>query len=501
MLDSEAEIAYNTMSYFGILYMVKKLTIKNKNKSFLAEAILETEINAQLRFPQAIRKHLALMLNNKKVFLGGGALVIATFIANVLNYIFNAYLGRVLTFNDFSLIGLIGGFYSFASIFMGAYSTTVNYRGSFLIGKHGDSAGYTFWQYAMKRVFLPSIILTALWLISIPFLMNFFHTTNIYLFIFFSLILLVGFISNVNQGFLYAKMMFGALAITSLIDPIIRLATAFPLVSNNLRIWTFSAIPLAVFIVFISTWMLIKKTVAKSSIATKVKEINIFPKKFFFISLLSGISSVAYFTFDIFLAKHFLTPTQAGEYALISLVGKMIFFIGNLTSPFIIPIISRQEGANKNSQNTLYLLLGLTALLVFAGFILLGVFAQITVPILYGEKARVIVPYLLFFTFGMACYTLSNVVVNYYLARKNYLFTIASSFLILLQVGLILLFHTNVQAIAIVMSIVLMINLLVIMCLHLGIKYVEKAEKYMTHLFYTYKGRYGYLNYVFGKTK
>src|ERR1700722_14270027 len=241
-------MAYNTMSCFWHNIMAKKSTIKNKDKSFLAEVILETEINAPLRFPQTIRKHLALMLNNKKVFLGGGALVIATFVANVLNYIFNAYLGRVLTFNDFSLIGLIGGFYSFASIFMGAYSTTVNYRGSFLIGKYGDSAGYTFWQHARKKVLLPSLILTAFWLILIPFLMNFFHTTNIYLFLLFSLILLVGFISNVNQGFLYAKMMFGALAIISLIDPLVRLVTAFSLVSSNLESWTFSAIPFAVFI-------------------------------------------------------------------------------------------------------------------------------------------------------------------------------------------------------------------------------------------------------------
>src|ERR1700722_5351427 len=159
-------MAYNTMSCFWHNIMAKKSTIKNKDKSFLAEVILETEINAPLRFPQTIRKHLALMLNNKKVFLGGGALVIATFVANVLNYIFNAYLGRVLTFNDFSLIGLIGGFYSFASIFMGAYSTTVNYRGSYLIGKYGEAAGYQFWNYMKKYAFYASLILTCIWIIA-----------------------------------------------------------------------------------------------------------------------------------------------------------------------------------------------------------------------------------------------------------------------------------------------------------------------------------------------
>jgi len=481
--------------------MAHKSTIKNKEKSLLAEAILETEANVSVSFSKNIREHLVSMLSDRRVFLGGSALVIATFVGNVLNYIFNAYLGRVLTFNDFSLIGLIGGLYSFASIFMGAYSTTVNYRGSFLIGKYGDSAGYTFWQYAKKQVLLPSIILTVLWLISIPLLMNFFHTTNIYLFILFSVILFVGFISNVNQGFLYAKMMFGALAVTSLIDPLVRLTTAFSLVSSNLKLWTFSAVPLAVFVVFIVGWILIIKRISKPKSATQIKEIYAFPKKFFSVSLLSGVSTVAYFTFDIFLAKHFLSPTQAGEYALVSLVGKMIFFLGNITSPFIIPIISRKEGSNKNSLNTLYLLLGATTFLVLVGFVLFGVLAPITVPILYGEKARVIVPYLLFFTFGMACYAVSNVIVNYYLARKNYFFTIVSSLLILLQIALLLLFHNSVQAIASVMSIVLTINLFVIMGLHLGIKHVEKFEKYFTHLYHAHKNKYQHLNYIFDKTK
>ena len=155
----------------------------NKKSKFLAEAIIETEeVTLPNSFSASAKKRLGVILNNKKVFIGGGALVIATFLANILNYIFNAFLGRVLSFNEFALIGLISGLYSFSSIFFGAFSTTVNYRSGFLIGKYGDSAGYNFWKYTRKIAIYPSILFTIIWIIAIPFLSTFFHTDNIYLF-------------------------------------------------------------------------------------------------------------------------------------------------------------------------------------------------------------------------------------------------------------------------------------------------------------------------------
>ncbi|HSX09997.1 MAG TPA: oligosaccharide flippase family protein [Candidatus Saccharimonadales bacterium] len=455
---------------------------RKKNK-MLAEAFIESEeVSMPMSFSSRFKKRLLSISNNKQVFIGGSFLVIATFLANILNYIFNAYLGRVLTFEDFSLIGLIGGLYSFASIFFGAYSTIVNYRSGFLIGKYGDAAGYEFWKYIKKQILYPAIILTILWLIAIPFLMSFFHTNNLLLFVLFSFVLLVGFTSNINQGFLFSRMMFGSLAILSLADPLVKLITTLILVIIGLKIWAFSAIPASVLIVFAVGWFLIAKQVPQQKTTAPLSEVHSYSKKFFFVSLLTSFSTIAYFTFDIFLAKHFLTPDQAGEYALLSLVGKMIFFIGNLTSPFIIPLISRYEGAKKNSLHALYAILGLTAFFVFCGFILVGVFGQFTVPLLYGEKARVIVPYVSYFTFGMACYTISSVLVNYYLVRKIYLFTVVSSLLIILQIVLLALFHTSVQSFAIAMSVALAANLIVTMSLHLGLKKIQTFGKYFKAL-------------------
>lgn len=455
----------------------KQLLSNKKTNSALAEAIVEVEeTTTATKFPNNVRKSLLNLIKNRKSYVGGTALIASTFVANVLNYIFNAYLGRVLSFDNFALIGLISSFFSFALIPFSAYGTTVTYKGSFLMGKYDNGAGYHYWRYMIKHVRFLAIASALLWLCLTPFLMNFFHTDNAYLFIFFAAVLLFGFFNNINFGFLSAKMMFGSLAILSLADPVVKLLTGVVLTALEQPIWTFAAIPLASLSTFVVAWILVFTKVNNEQTKAPISETHHFSKRFFIIALLTTFSSLAYFTFDIFLAKHFLSPTDAGRYTLVSVVGKMIFFLGNLTAPFIIPLLSRSEGAQKDSLKTLYYLVAFTSFFAFIGFVLFGLLSFFTVPLLFGAKALSIVRYLPYYTFGMMCYTISSVLINFYLVRKVYTFTIATTLLILLQIGLITLFHDSVQAITFVMTGLLITHLLVTVSLHFVSKSVKAYE-------------------------
>lgn len=449
----------------------------------LVETIVEIEeAESSTRFPEKFRQKFVSIIKNRRAYVGGGALVLASFTGSVLNYIFNAYLGRILNFDDFALIGLIGGFFAFASVLFGAYTTTVNYRSAFLIGKYDEAAGYGFWKHTRKNVVYFSIAIAIVWLLVTPILMKFFDTNNPFLFLFFSIVLLVGFVNSLDRGFLSAKLMFGSLAVVNFLDPAIKLLATLALVYLGWKTWTYSTIPISVFAIFIIVWLLVIKQTRKENSKAPNSEMYHFPKKFFSISLLTGFSTTAFFTLDILLANHFLSPTQAGEYTLVSLVGKMIFFLGNLTSPFLIPLISRDEGANKNSLRTLFLLVASTLLLALTGFVAFGIFGYFTAPFFYGNKAIAIVPYLFAFTFGMTCYTVSRVLVNYYLVKELYTVTIATSSLVLFQILFIFLYHDSAQAIAIVMSVIFIAHLMVTTMLHIANKYVRIFEDKITNL-------------------
>lgn len=485
--------------------MSKKFSLKSLKKvkqKLIASAIIETEDATKANnFTEKFKRYLMHAINKKHAYVGGTALIVCSFLANFLNYVFSAYLGRILTFSDFALIGLMSSFLAFAGIFFGAYTFTVNYTASFLIGQKGEGAAYGFLRLIRKRSVIPTIIMTISWLLLTPLLMQFFHTTNYALFLLFGIVLLVGFINSINQGFLAAKLLFGLLAIVGIIDPVVRLTAVFVLSLFGLEQWSFATIVLSFFVVsLVGLFLIVRQKRIDKPDDISVKES--FSKRLFLLSLLSGFSQVAYFTFDIILAKHYLSSASAGEYTLVSLIGKMIFFLGSLTSPFITPVISRFEGAKKNTLIPLYALLGVTALFSLVGFILLGVFGSITVPLLYGAKAQAIVPYLLIFTFGMMCYTVSGVFVNYYIVKKFYTFIFATSFLVLFQIGLIILFHQTIREIVTVMAFVLTVNLLVTTVLHLlanKVKVWEQKKAASFFLFLSRKMKSNVFNKMTGK--
>jgi len=455
-----------------------------KKEETIAEAVIEAEeIATGFTFPQILRKRWGSVIANKKVYFGGVLLVCSSIIGNFLNFAYNAYLGRVLGFKDFALIGLVGGLLSFSSILFGAFTTTANFRSGFLIGKYGDNAGYSFWRYVRQKAILFSLVITIVWIASTPLLVQYFGVSNIYLFLLFGLVLIVGLANGADRGFLSARLMFGSLAAINLFDPIIKLAVAIILVFLGLQIWTFASVPIAILGTFIIGWLLVVRQTHLGEHQAPDFEIKKFPKKFFAASLLTGFSSIAFLTVDILLANHFLTQTEAGKYTLLSLVGKMVYFLGGLTTPFIVPLISRKEGANKNSLKTFYILLFLTALLSLVGFLAFGLLGEITIPILYGTKALAIVPYLTFFTLGMAFYTVSKVFINYYLVKRIYSFTVVTSLLVLLQFAFIYSYHKDTEAIALVMSFIWGLHLFITILLHVIVRYVKIFEDNLTDLF------------------
>lgn len=455
-----------------------------QKKKAMAEAVVGVEeASTGFVFPWDLRKRLIGLIANKKTYMGGVLLVITAVIANFLNFLFNAYLGRVLGFEDFALIGLIGALLSFSSILFNAFATTTNFRAGFLIGKYDEIASNSFWKHIRRKSIIFSIIIASVWILATPLLSQYFGVNNAYLFLLFGLVLLVGLAAGADRGLLSAKLKFGSLSILNILDPSVKFMGALVLVYLGLNAWTFAAIPLAILASFIAGWILVVKNIGSKKHNAEGFEIKKFPKKFFGASILTGFSSIAFLTTDILLANYFLSDTEAGKYTLLSLVGKMVYFMGGLTAPFVVPLISRNEGANKSSTKALHLILLSTSALSLTGFVAFGLLGHITIPILYGEKAISIVPYLVFFTFGITAYSISKVLVQYYLVKRIYTLTAATSLLVIVQFLLISLFHSNFGQIAIVMTFVWGTHLLLTVSLHFAINYVKNFENNLSDLF------------------
>lgn len=422
---------------------------------------------------------LGLALSSSKAFFTSLIFLALTFLAGGLNLIFNVYLGRSINFENLSLVTLISGLFYFSGILQVSLFNTVTSKVGFLEGKNKPDQSLVFFKKTAQMVLFASYIISGIWLLSLPFLKQYFHTTNILPFLIFTPVWTFGIISSLFKGFLSGKLSLTRVGILSVFEPVIKIGAAFGLITLGFSGQVYLVIPLAIVVSSLLA-VLFCLNLLKFKPTQVQKRETAFPIKFFFASSISVLAPAAFLSLDVLLAKHFLTPIEAGKYALISLVGKIIFFLGGIISQLILPLVSRNEGANKKSDRLLASIFILTFLITGAGFLFWGKLAYITAPIVFGAKALEVIPYLEPFTFAMICFSLSQVFVSYYLAKKNYTFPIVSFLLAIVQFALISFNHSGLEAIVFDMFLLGLLNLLVMSILHFSAFYVSIFERNVT---------------------
>ncbi len=396
---------------------------------------------------------------------GGGLLIAGSFVGNFLNFIYNAYLGRNLKLEDFGEIILISSILNMTSIPLGSYMKTITYRSAYLLGMYKKPVE-RFWLYQRRIAFLLSIVLAFLWVLSIPFLQDFFRTSDKLPLLLFTPVLLIGLVSSVDSGYLSGNLKFRILAFVLFSEPVSKLIITFVLVQLHLHAYVFAAVPASLIISFLVGWYLLSRIPYTNTSLPEVA-LKHFPKRFLIGAILNKVSHVLYMNMDILLAKHFLSPTDAGSYAFVSLGGKMVYYSSNIFTQFINPLIAHAEGAGKNSTKTFSLLMVPIVLSSMISYILIGLLGQYTVPFLFGPKALPIVGYLPLYALSIGAFSIASSITTYYLAKRKYVYPIINFAITAIQIGVVFLYHSTMFEFIVVMIVSGLVNLLCIYAAHL----------------------------------
>ena len=148
---------------------------------------------------------------------------------------------------------------------------------------------------------------------------------------------------------------------------------------------------------------------------------------------------------DIILAKRFFSPEIAGKYAVISMLGKMIFFGTIAIGKAMFPLTSEKTDNNESSIELFKKSFVIIASLCTFVVLIYAFFPKLVIGILYGSQYLEMAPYLVYSGIALSFLSLSNIILIYGLStskikNSHYLF----SFLII-EVGLFYLFHDNVM--------------------------------------------------------
>ncbi|MEK7532808.1 MAG: glycosyltransferase, partial [Patescibacteria group bacterium] len=424
-------------------------------------------------------QRLADLVRSKQI-LGGGALVFASLLSNIMNFLYNAYLGRHANLVDFGVISLIGSFLYITHVPFGSFSKTMTHTSAYLLGQY-QTPVREFWIATRKNTIKWSFAIAVLWLLASPALNTFFHTQSLIPYILFTPVWMLGALLAVDGGFLGGNLKFPQLAIISVSEALSKLLFSYAFVQLGLTGYVYASVPLSMIISFSLAWLLARRIRATKEVSLPQSAFRM-PKKFFATSILLSLSSITFLSMDLLLAKHYLSPANAGSYSFLTLAGKMVFFLSSIFGQFTVPLISRDVGAGKKSRifgKLLMLIIGIN----FLGFLVFGVFGFVTVPLLWGPNTASIIPYLPIYTLAMACYSLSGFIITYRQIRRQYAFPIAGFIFSLIQVLGMYLFHNSIATLTTVIAVSAFISLAGIVVLHLFYDKLKTVYKNLLDLF------------------
>ncbi len=155
---------------------------------------------------------------------------------------------------------------------------------------------------------------------------------------------------------------------------------------------------------------------------------------------------------DLVLAKHFFTPEEAGRYAVVAMVGRMILFLPQPIVMAMFPKVVSHGGVSQADWRTLTKALVLACLLIGGAVGFCSLFAEAVLTGLSGRRSTDLVPLVRLMVWGLCPLSLTFFVMNFELAQRR--FTVAIPLLIcgVCYLACLARWHASMQQVVVVLA-------------------------------------------------
>lgn len=286
-----------------------------------------------------------------ELITGSIYIFIGSIIANVFNLFFSLFMSRNLTVEGFGILASTFSLISLIGIPAGSIiPTIVNFAGSHFAKEDYGSVKALFLKI-LKPLLMVSIFVLFCFVVFASYIGNFFKIADRSIIVIVGIIVAFAYIGIVSSGLLQAKLAFKYISFTNLIGSISKFVIGAGLVFLGLgvkgAIW---AVFIAGVIPPILGFIYLKSVfISRINETSKINFKNILsygiPSSLAMLGMISLIST------DILLVKHFFDPLQAGIYAGLSLVGKVIFFFTGSIGGVMFPLIVKKHAKNESYNN------------------------------------------------------------------------------------------------------------------------------------------------------
>ncbi len=406
---------------------------------------------------------------------GSAIIFLGSNLSNVFNFLFNLYMSKTLIPRDYGTLISLVSIITLVTFPAGAVTPTiVRFAGVYFANKDYDNLRGLFWKLTKAYSFI-GLTLLFIFLLFTNQIGEFFHIQNIALIRFSAFMILIGYIGVANSAFLQARLDFLFMSISYFAGAILKLSFGILLVSmgyataGGLAAF-FISLLIPYFMTFYPLLFLFKKGIKTPKI--NISELFTYgmPAALALFGLTSLIST------DILLVKHFFSPEAAGAYSVLSLLGRIVYFLTAPITTVLFPLIVQKHTRNENYHGDFklsLLLVLLPSIMITVAFFLIPEFI---IRISTRSDYVSVAPALGFFGVYISAYSLLAIVTNFYLSIKKTFIFIPLLIGAGLQALLIWFFHGSFYQIILISSIITTL-LLVSLLLYYWQLYGKETKK------------------------
>lgn len=387
-------------------------------------------------------KRIKAFIFGNQLITGSFVMMVGTLTTGFGNYLYHLLMGRMLGPVDYGILASLIALAYLLGIPIITLNLVIVKFVSALKGQKKLGAVSILFRAIRQKVLLYGLIALLFFLISTPLLASFLHLESILPLVIVGIFAFITIVSMVNRATLQGLLRFGYLSASNILEIGLKVIFAVLLVIWGFRVngalfaFIIGGIA-AYFFTFFGLRPLLQVKGKKKSF--NGQQMIAFAIPVFF----STLSFTSLYTTDIVLARHFLEAQQAGFYAALATLGKIVYFVSFPIILVMFPMVSERHANGKHYQPLLFTSLGLVGLACLGITMVYFFLPGLMVGILFGSLYLPAASYLGLFGIFLSLYSFSFLLVNFSLSvnrTKAVVFPLLAS---IAQIVLISIFHTS----------------------------------------------------------
>ena len=397
-------------------------------------------MNSILPHIKSLVKH-ELITGSFYIFVGG---LIASFIA----FLFNLFMARNLSYSDYGILASLVSLFTLAIIPSQSLASTIVRFATNFFAKEEFGRAAVFYKKMSIFWFILSLFIFGGVAIFSSQISSFLRIENNLYVVISGISISLAYMSMVNISFLQSLLKFKYLSTLYIVGSLVKITLGVVFITLGYAVggalWAVAAMSVVGYIIgfYPLKFLFFESNVKKLSIDWKEIIRYALP------SIVIVLSVTSLVTTDLILVKHFFSPTDAGLYGGISLIGKVIFYFTAPIPAVMFPLIVKKHTKGEDFRGLFHLSLVLVTLPSVAITLFYFLFPQFSVKFFLGGGDYLKIASLIgLFAILISLYSFLNVVVNFFLSIKKTKIVMPCLLTSVLQIVLISLFHESFQQI------------------------------------------------------